>query len=227
MLVWHQDMKLLLLILLILCMLLTYSLRGSVKDDRAHTAKEATAAILGEHWGKPVFLRIVKEERIMELWLKSGDQWHILKTYRIAGMSGKLGPKEKEGDGQAPEGFYRVYRSALNPHSNYHLSFNIGYPNQYDRRLNRTGSHIMVHGRNASIGCYAMTDPGIEEIYTLVAEALAAGQSYVPVQAYPFRMTPERMEAEKDSPHAHFWAHLMPGWQYTEERHAPYPDTDS
>ena len=122
-------------------------------------------------------------------------------SYSIAGMSGTLGPKTTEGDKQAPEGFYRVFPHALNPQSRFHLSFNIGYPNAYDKSLSRTGSYIMVHGGKASVGCFAMTDAGIEEIYTLVNEAFKAGAESVPVQVYPFRMTPERMAQEADNEH--------------------------
>lgn len=113
--------------------------------------------------------------------------------------------------------------SGLNPRSNYHLSFNIGYPNSYDRFLNRTGSLIMVHGRDVSIGCLAMTDPGIEELYTMVEQAMAAGQKSVPVQIYPFVPTPARLIQEKDSPHAAFWSLLARAWKWTETRHAPAP----
>lgn len=200
---------------------------GDTGHDRAAHARHRVCDRLMPYFGRPVFIRVIKEERLLELWLGHNGSWELLKTYPIAGMSGELGPKEQEGDRQAPEGFYRVYPSALNPKSNYYLSFNIGYPNAYDRSLGRTGSHIMVHGSNVSIGCFAMTDPGIEEIYTLVAEALQAGQSYVPVQVYPFRMTEQRIQTELDSPHHEFWQHLLPGWQHTEARHEPWPDADS
>lgn len=198
-------------------------------NEREKQAKRSTAAKLFGCLGRPVFIRIIKEERLLELWLqapKSGS-WELFASYNIAGMSGKLGPKQREGDMQAPEGFYRVSLSALNPASRYYLSFNIGYPNRYDSALGRTGSHIMVHGSNVSIGCFAMTDPGIEEIYTLVAEALRAGQAYVPVQIYPFRMSAERIKECEDSPHYSFWLHLLPGWQHTERSHSPWPDEDN
>lgn len=158
----------------------------------------------GARVGSPVFLRAVKEDSVLELWVKpdKAECYMLAKRYPIAAWSGKLGPKEKEGDRQTPEGFYEVEPSGLNPRSNYHLSFNIGYPNAYDRSLNRTGSFIMVHGRDVSIGCLAMTDSGIEEIYTMVEQALVHGQKNVPVQIYPFVPTPARLSEEKDSPHA-------------------------
>lgn len=193
--------------------------------NRVKLAKKHVEGELGPHFGKPVFLRIVKEDWLLELWVKEGKNWRILKTYGIAAMSGGPGPKEAEGDEQAPEGFYAVVPGAMNPHSSYHLSFNIGYPNSYDRRLGRTGSYIMVHGGICSIGCFAMTDPVIEEIYTMVNEYFRAGGTRVPVQIYPFEMTAERMEKEKASPHYPFWQYLQPGWQHTRDCREPYQGT--
>lgn len=197
-------------------------------NDRVAEARQHVEAELKEHFGKPVFLRIIKEDYELELWLQEPDgKWLLFDTYEIAAMSGELGPKTKEGDEQAPEGFYRVLPHAMNPRSMYHLSFNIGYPNAYDRSMGRTGSYIMVHGSDVSIGCFAMTDPIIEEIYTLVNEAFRAGVKSVPVQVYPFRMTEERMREEASHQHFEFWQHLLPGWQYTEQHKAPYEDSDS
>lgn len=196
------------------------------KDREEQAQRDAAGALLGQP-GKPVFIRIIKEDYELELWVQEAEGWRIFKRYEVAGMSGEPGPKTREGDCQAPEGFYRVVRGALNPRSSYYLSFNIGYPNRYDRELGRTGSHIMVHGSNVSIGCFAMTDKGIGEIYTMVAAALKSGQAYVPVQVYPFRMSEERMEEEADNPHLPFWQHLLPGWQHTEKSAEPYPDEDN
>lgn len=201
-------------------------------DSRASAARERVTPVLnsflgpcGARVGSPVFLRAVKEDSLLELWVKpdKGKRYVLVKRYPIAAWSGELGPKQKEGDRQTPEGFYEVVPSGLNSCSNYHLSFNIGYPNSYDRFLNRTGSLIMVHGRDVSIGCLAMTDPGIEELYTMVEQAMAAGQKSVPVQIYPFVPTPARLMREKDSPHAAFWSLLACAWNWTETRHAPAP----
>jgi murein L,D-transpeptidase YafK len=153
-------------------------------------------------YGAPVFLRVLKEESELELWMQQvgGQPWKLFRKWRIANYSGTLGPKLREGDLQAPEGFYEVGIKQLNPMSRFHLSFNIGYPNAYDQHHGRTGSLIMVHGSNVSIGCFAMTDPVIEEIYLLVEAALKAGQVAVPVHVFPFRMTAERIaqaEAER------------------------------
>ena len=160
--------------------------------------------------GQPAFIRIFKETRELELWLKDAtNSWKLFRNYPIATFSGTLGPKTREGDMQAPEGFYTVTPKQLNPASSYHLSFNIGYPNAYDLAHQRTGSFIMVHGKTVSIGCFAMTDPLIEEIY-LVVEAAVNNASAVPVHIFPFRMTEERMQKAHGSPHLEFWKNLRP-----------------
>lgn len=194
---------------------------------RVAQARQNAAPALGRYFGAPVFIRIIKEDYKLELWVWQNGAWQLAKTYEIAGMSGDLGPKTAEGDCQAPEGFYMARPRGMNPYSSYHLSFNIGYPNRYDKKLGRTGSLIMVHGSDVSIGCFAMTDPGIEEIYTLVNEAFKAGETGVPIQIYPFRMTDSRMEAEKGNPFYGFWQHLLPGWRHTEQGGGPYPDSDN
>lgn len=157
--------------------------------------------------GQPAFIRIFKESRELELWLQNNEGWQIFRTYPIATFSGSLGPKTREGDMQAPEGFYSVTKQQLNPASSYHLSFNIGYPNAYDLHHQRTGSFIMVHGNVVSIGCFAMTDPLIEEIY-LIVEAALKNTSTVPVHVFPFRITDERLQKEYTSPHLDFWQNL-------------------
>jgi murein L,D-transpeptidase YafK len=136
-------------------------------------------------------------------------------------MSGKLGPKLAEGDAQAPEGFYQVEAKSMNPNSAFHLSFDIGYPNDYDRAQNRTGNWIMVHGGNASVGCFAMTDPVIEQIYLVVEAALIHGQASVPVHVFPFRMTEERMRAAATAEWLPFWQDLREGYRRFEESHVP------
>lgn len=196
-------------------------------EAREATARQRARTTFPAHYGAPVFLRLIKENNILELWVQSpGSHWSILKRYPIAAWGGTLGPKLREGDGQSPEGFYAATKQSLNPASRYHLSFNIGYPNAYDRALGRTGSYIMIHGSDVSIGCFAMTDPIIEEIYGMVEAALSHRQTAVPIQIYPFAMTAERMQQEADSEHIHHWLHLLPGWQHTETHHEPYPSPD-
>ncbi len=171
--------------------------------------------------GDPVFIRIFKEESLLEVWIRTGTEYQHLKDYVICAYSGALGPKLKEGDRQAPEGFYKVKKHQLNPNSKFHLSFNLGYPNQYDRAHDRTGSFLMVHGNCVSDGCYAMTNDKIEEIYALVESALQKGQKYVQVHAYPFRMTEEMMALFSENEWYDFWVNLKEGYDYFEAEKSP------
>ena len=160
----------------------------------------------------PILLRVFKEEAILEVWKLDRDgRYALLKSYPICKFSGRLGPKLREGDKQAPEGFYDITAEHLNPWSRNHLAFNIGFPNSYDRSLGRTGTNIMVHGGCNSVGCYAMTHKRIEEIYALVREAMQSGQGSVPFQAFPFRMTDENMARHADNPNMPFWEMLKTG----------------
>ncbi|MBU6373567.1 MAG: 2-dehydro-3-deoxyphosphooctonate aldolase [Alphaproteobacteria bacterium] len=175
-------------------------------------AQEMAAANL--RLGAPVFVRIVKEVRTLELFVRSDvdGRFYRFRTYPICSFSGALGPKLREGDGQAPEGVYLVRPRQLNPVSSYHLSFDLGFPNAFDRANGRTGSALMVHGNCVSIGCYAMGDPAIEEIWTAMTAALRGGQAAVPVHAFPFAMTPQALAARATNPNAAFWADLAPIW---------------
>lgn len=175
--------------------------------------------------GQPVFLRIFKDERELELWVKKGVRYEKFRSYRVAGMSGQLGPKLAEGDRQAPEGFYYVKKSAMNPRSRWHLSFNVGYPNAYDRAHGRTGSFIMVHGNWQSIGCFAMTDAKIEEIYTICDAALDGGQPFFRVHIFPFRMEEKRMREVRESRWSEFWRNLREGYDWF-ERHQEPPNVE-
>ena len=171
--------------------------------------------------GDDLFIRIFKKESLLEVWIRSKTEYEHLKDYNICAYSGDLGPKLKEGDRQSPEGFYKVKKHHLNPNSKFHLSFNLGYPNKYDRAHERTGSFLMVHGNCVSIGCYAMTNEKIEEIYDLVESALKKGQKYVQVHAYPFRMTEENMALYSENEWYDFWVNLKEGYDYFEAEHLP------
>lgn len=191
--------------------------------DRASNAAARVMPQLGKELaakglaaGAPIYIRIFKETSELELWIKHEDRYELFKTYPICYYSGNLGPKEKKGDGQAPEGFYTVGRSQLNPASQFHLSFDIGYPNRFDRAHKRTGSAIMVHGNCVSIGCFAMTDARIEEIYTLVDAALKPQHASVPVHIFPFRMDAENMRRFSSSRWIEFWKTLAPAYELFE-----------
>ncbi|HVT56393.1 MAG TPA: murein L,D-transpeptidase family protein [Xanthobacteraceae bacterium] len=160
----------------------------------------------------PILVRIFKEESELEVWKQTSEgKYDLLKTYPICRWSGDLGPKIKTGDRQAPEGFYMITPGLMNPNSSYYLSFNTGFPNAFDRSLNRTGSNLMVHGDCSSAGCYAMTDEQIGEIFSLAREAFTGGQRAFQVQAYPFRMTPKNMARHRNNPNIAFWRMLKEG----------------
>lgn len=172
--------------------------------------------------GNHVFIRIFKQEGELEVWIKEQESFHLFNTYPICTYGfGGLGPKLREGDGMAPEGFYFVKANQLNPYSSYHLSFNLGYPNKYDRAHKRTGSALMVHGDCVSVGCYAMKDDKIEEIYTIVNSALLNQQKFFRVHIFPFRMTDENLKKHKDFKWYEFWKNLKQGYDYFENNNNP------
>lgn len=195
--------------------------RVSRAAKRAHRRLDALLKEKGLAFGDPVFVRVFKEEAELELWLRHGERFELLKTYAVCAASGELGPKERVGDEQVPEGFYAVPASAMNPASNYHLAFNVGYPNALDKKLGRTGSLIMIHGDCVSIGCLAMTDDGIEEIYSLADAAHKQGQASFAVQLLPFRMTRDNMKRHKGSRWKSLWESLKPGYDSFESKHVP------
>ncbi|MFU8831264.1 MAG: L,D-transpeptidase family protein [Wenzhouxiangella sp.] len=182
----------------------------------AHTNHaERLSAELGAKgflFGAPIYIRIFKASRELELWVEGTDGYRLFRTYPICAMSGTLGPKLKRGDWQAPEGFYSVDADWMHPHSRFHLAFNIGYPNDFDRARGRTGSAIMVHGGCDSRGCFAMTDEIMEEIYVLAEAALRHSQQNFPVHVFPFRMTDENLRAHRDSEWHEFWLMLRAGY---------------
>lgn len=173
----------------------------------------------GLRLGQPVFMRIFKLQRELELWLYNRGEFSLFKTYPICNYSGYVGPKLAEGDWQSPEGFYTVSGSQMNPKSRFHLSFNIGYPNRYDSQRNRTGSAIMVHGKCASQGCFAMGDEQIEEIYLLAYQAFLNGQVEFSIHIFPFPMTRKNLVKYRYSPWYDFWSNLAAGYNAFEQTH--------
>jgi murein L,D-transpeptidase YafK len=174
----------------------------------------------------PILVRIFKQESELEVWKEDKNgRFALLKTYPICRWSGDLGPKIKQGDRQAPEGFYTITPGLMNPNSNYYLAINTGFPNAYDRANGRTGAFLMIHGDCSSAGCYAMTDEQVAEIYALARESFFGGQKSFQIQAYPFRMTPLNMAKHRNSPHMAFWKMLKQGYDHFEvTKHEPKVD---
>jgi len=168
-----------------------------------------------------IYLRIIKQVDALEVWAKKGIKYELFKRYEICYYSGGLGTKTKAGDGMSPEGFYNIDAGNLYPSSKYHLAINIGYPNKLEKAKGYTGDAIMVHGHCASIGCYAMTDPRIEEIYTLVYKALQAGQQKISLDIFPFYMDDTHMQFFSHSPNISFWKTMKPGYDLFEKKRVP------
>ncbi len=165
-----------------------------------------------------IFLRAMKREGEIELWARGGPReiFRLVKTLPILAQSGGPGPKRREGDGQVPEGFYEVDR--FNPASTFHLSLGLNYPNASDRIRGdpiAPGFDIFIHGGNASIGCVALGDPGIEEIYLAAIDSRARP---VRVQLFPARMDSADWPAWRDAQlaaHPEFralWDELATAW---------------
>jgi murein L,D-transpeptidase YafK len=202
------------------------ALAGCNADDLARDARankpippKLVAEISEKNMEKesPILVRIFKQESELEVWKQDRTgRYALLKTYPICRWSGELGPKIREGDRQAPEGFYTITPGQMNPNSSYYLAFNMGYPNAFDKSLGRTGSQLMVHGDCSSRGCYAMTDEQISEIYSLGRESFFGGQRAFQVQAYPFRMNPVNMAKHRANPHMPFWKMIKRGYDHFE-----------
>lgn len=196
---------------------------STVLDVDGKAARAIPAMLVAEMSRKsmspsaPILVRIFKPESELEIWKRDrSGRYALLKTYPMCRWSGKLGPKKRDGDRQAPEGFYDVAAGMLNPNSQYYLSFNLGYPNRLEAALGYTGESLMVHGACSSSGCYALTDEGVAEIYAVAREALKGGQGSFQVQAFPFRMTPQNMAKHKNDSNFPFWTNLKQGYDIFE-----------
>lgn len=173
----------------------------------------------GLELGSHIFIRVFKLSGELEVWVEDNGRYRLFKTYPICSYSGYLGPKLKEGDWQSPEGFYRFTPDLMHPRSSYHLAFNIGYPNDYDKLLNRSGNSIMVHGSCSSKGCFAMKDFRIEEIYTLAHAAFMNGQPSIDIHIFPFHLTGDNLDKYRFSPWTRFWKNLGEGYDAFEKNH--------
>jgi len=174
-----------------------------------------------------IFIRVFKHDSILEVWVgqTNVDTFALLKEYKICAMSGSLGPKRQQGDGQVPEGFYHI--NHFNPNSYFYLSLGINYPNQSDRILGvrgRLGGSIYIHGSCVTIGCVPITDEGIKELYLIAVEAKSAGQSNIPVHIFPTRLDDAGMGTLRNNFHDNqnlldFWANLKEGFDFFERNH--------
>ncbi|HEX6589201.1 MAG TPA: L,D-transpeptidase family protein [Longimicrobiales bacterium] len=174
---------------------------------------------------RDVYFRLFKQEQVLEVWVRettTSEQYTLLREYPICAIPGRLGPKRRADDFQAPEGFY--YIEGFNPESEFHLSLRLNYPNPADRVIGVTqalGGDIYIHGGCSTVGCFPMTDSAIAELYWLAVEARSAGQATIPVHVFPARLDDARMRwlratFENDAPLLAFWENLREGYAWFE-----------
>lgn len=169
----------------------------------------------------PMLIRIFKAESELEIWKERDGAYVLFATYPICHWSGSIGPKLRQGDKQAPEGFYTLTREQIRHVGRWPKSLDLGFPNVFDQSLARTGSFILIHGGCSSVGCFAMTNPVMEEIHLLTSAAIDAGQEHVPVHVFPFRMTIMKMAEQALSPWSTYWANLKQGYDAFETSKRP------
>lgn len=171
--------------------------------------------------GAPLFIRAFKAESELEVWMVKDGRYVLFANYPVCQWSGSLGPKVRESDRQTPEGFYTVTRRQLHRSGRHPKSLNLGFPNAFDKSLARTGSYILVHGGCSSVGCFAMTDTIIDEIWQITEAALKEGQEHIPVHVFPFRMTDQNMTRFQDTEWKDFWSNLKEGYDAFERTRYP------
>lgn len=166
-----------------------------------------------------------KEEARLEIWAAAaGQKLQLAEPFEICQISGKPGPKRKQGDYQTPEGFYTISR--FNPYSRYHLAMEVSYPNKADQILKTApdpGGAIMIHGACVTIGCLPMTNEGIEAIYVYADLARKAGQNQIPVYLFPSEpgtATYKRL-MDRYPEWRSFWKELDAGYQQFQKTHRP------
>lgn len=222
-------------IIAILILVGYFSFPGSFKDNQKRYARVRQA--YAEKWllvqkklkeneikvaDLRIYLRAFKTEKKIELWAKnkSDKSFKLIETYDICAISGVLGPKRQQGDGQIPEGFYKINR--FNPTSNFYLSLGTNYPNKSDRILGRKGNlggDIFIHGNCVTIGCMPITDDKIKLLYIYCVEARDNGQKTIPVTIFPAKLTDTKFNSlisryKGDADKVALWKDLREGYDY-------------
>jgi murein L,D-transpeptidase YafK len=208
--------------LLLIVLVASTALADKVKDVRARRTADLKALVEKAGLRYPVdevYLRAFKKERQLELWAgKRGAPLVLIKTYPFCAASGELGPKRKQGDLQVPEGLYEV--PSFNPFSDYHLSMKVSYPNQSDlvrSDAKNPGGLIYLHGNCASIGCIAIEDEPIEEVYLI---AFDAKMRPIRFDIFPARLTDDGLAA-LGTAHLELWKELQPAFAAFEKTKRP------
>ncbi len=199
--------------------------RSRALVDAALARMTRDLGALGLAAGDPVVLRLFKEENELEIWMKPSQEplFTLFKVHRFSVSAGRAGPKLREGDGQAPEGFYEIRAAGLRPETRHHLGLDLGYPNRLDQSLGRGGSDIMIHGGEGSAGGFGLAPAVMDEVYALIDAALHEGEPSVPVHLFPFRLTDRRMDevVEGRSRWTEEWVNLKEGYDFFENVRLP------
>lgn len=202
---------------------------SATEEDREATARSNTSGRIDTRLAElectkrySVFLLISKQERTLEAWVKkgTGSKYVLFRSFPVLAASGKLGPKRREGDKQVPEGFYNI--DTYNPKSNFHLSMRVNYPNAADRVLSdqqHPGSDIYLHGGRKSIGCVAIGDPGIEELYTLCRSATNSTSIQVLIVPFGFESKDRAKLPREFAQHKRLWAEIEAIYRYFRATH--------
>lgn len=205
------------------------TMRAEAITESVGKSLEGELSRLSLALGDPLYVRIFKEESELEIWMKAKGKPHysLFKIMRLTDYAGKPGPKLREGDGQAPEGFYYVTASQLRPDTRNYLGIDLGFPNAFDSSLGRSGSDLLIHGGDNAAGSFALSHSDIGTLYTIAHAALANGQDFFRVNIFPFRMTDRRMDSEwqKKPKWLNFWVNLKEGYDFFENANFP-PDAE-
>ncbi len=206
---------------------------GQIKNERVKNAYLEKAPVLETRLRNQgvamntlqLYLQAFKHERVMAVWVKNkaDKKYKLLGEIPFCTSSGRLGPKSKKGDGQIPEGYYFIDR--FHPESIFHLSLGLNYPNAADRARSKAenlGGDIFIHGKCQSIGCIAITDEKIKELYVLTVEAQENGQEQIPVHIFPARLSSENVDhltyRYREYPEIlNLWEQLKTGYDHFEK----------
>jgi murein L,D-transpeptidase YafK len=195
---------------------------GAAAIERTRQRLSFAYSDLGLSLGAPLYLRLIRDQARLEVWAKprSENSYVRLRTFKLCGKNGVLGPRQSARTGQA-EGFYAITPSQMRPVGVTYLGFGFGWPNAYDQKRGWKGAPSLVQAGCTTGRHYGLTDQDMEEVYTMVYFALRAGQTNVPLHIFPFQMSPFKMLQIGTGAKASFWNELAPAWQAFERTKTP------
>ncbi|GAA6210394.1 hypothetical protein NBRC116602_01340 [Hyphomicrobiales bacterium 4NK60-0047b] len=221
MVIW--SLKVTVLFSLFIAFIISFGAHAEELPRASEMREQERLEAVGFEGATRLYLRLFKQEKILEVWLKSGPTYKLYKSFDICKFSGKLGPKIAEGDKQAPEGFYHVpAEDVLWNSRKWPRALNLAFPNIFDGVAKRTGSFLLIHGGCSSVGCYALKNGPMSVLYDLVSIALRKGQKLIPIHIFPFRFTKQNWQRHKDHKFKRFWQVMQPVYNgFNENRTLP------